>query len=121
MLYPKPAKKKQKKAKNNPVPTEQDKCFVCGAIYAETHEAFHGRGKRQLSIKYGLQCKLCYKHHRDPKTGVHYDPAFDFFIKQKYQQKFEETHSRKEFIQLFGRNYLDMTFEEYKKKGVDVA
>jgi hypothetical protein len=30
-------------------------------------------------------------------------------------------HMNKAIVEIFGKNYLDMTFEEYKKKGVDVA
>lgn len=112
---PKPAKSKKKRAKNNPKPTQHDTCYICGKPYAQTHEVFYGRGKRQLSIKYGMQCKLCEEHHTGP-NGIHNDPYFDFKVKQIYQRRFEEQYRHELFIKLFGRNYLGMTYEEYKKK-----
>lgn len=118
MRFPKPDKKKQKRAKNNPKPTIEDKCYVCNAPYAATHEVFYGRGKRQLSIKYKMQAKLCYEHHEHTRTGIHFDKRFDFKVKQIYQRKFEKEYSREKFIEVFGRNYLDMSFEEYIHKGV---
>lgn len=123
MLYPKPKQKKQKKAKNNPRPGANDKCAICGRSNAHLHEVFYGKN-RQNSIKYKMQIRLCYWCHEGDekhKEGVHYNPVFDFMLKQKFQKKFEQEWSHEKFMQVFGKNYLGMTFEEYKKKGVDVA
>lgn len=114
---PKQKLRKQKKAKNNPKPTEFDTCYVCGKRFAATHEVFYGKGKRQLSIKYGMQIRLCYTHHQREGTGIHFDKRFDFKVKQIYQKRFEEQHSHELFMQEFGKDYLSMTFEEYIKKG----
>ncbi|NLD49901.1 MAG: hypothetical protein GX660_22390 [Clostridiaceae bacterium] len=119
MLYPKPAKKKQKKAKNNPRPGSNDLCAICGKSYAHLHEIYFGKN-RQNSIEHKMQIRLCFQCH-EGKDGVHNNPVFDFMLKQHYQQKFEQQRSREEFVKIFGKNYLNMSFEEYKKKGVDVA
>jgi hypothetical protein len=102
---PKPPKSKRKKAVNNSRPTATDICEVCGAGYAANHEIFFGRGKRQLSIKYGLQKRLCHEHHQGP-YGPHFNKAIDDEYKREGQTKFEETHTREEWMKLIGKNYL---------------
>ena len=100
---PKP-KTKKKRARKNPRPTADDICRYCGRPYAQTHEVFEGNGRRQISIKYGMQVKLCYLCHRDIQT--HPLQGRDLALKKEFQAKFEETYSREEFIKNFGRNYL---------------
>jgi hypothetical protein len=121
--YSKGPPKKNKRAKNNPKPTDQDLCRECSKPYAHTHEAFFGRGQRQLSIKYGMQVKLCYYHHNDPssKEAVHNNPAFDLSLKQEYQQKFEQIYGYDEFMRIFRKNYIGITVEEYTKQFKGVA
>ncbi len=106
MMYPKPPKKTKKYTKRNPVPTENSKCEVCGAGYAETHEIFYGPGNRKLSIKYGLQALLCAEHHRGME-GPHNNRKRDLELKRREQRAFEQWHGRSEFLRIFGRNYLD--------------
>lgn len=110
LAFPKPKcnKGNSKRAKNNPKPTIYDHCAVCGRPYAELHEVFHGNGNRQNSIKYGMQVRLCEEHHRTGKDAVHNNREFDLHLKQKYQAIFEETHSREEFVRIFGKNYLEL-------------
>ena len=104
---PKPPKSKRKKAVNNSRPTAADTCEVCGKPYAALHEIFGGKN-RQLSIKYGLQVRLCYEHHNRPGgMNPHHNKAINDRLKREGQMKFEETHSREDFLRLFGRNYLD--------------
>lgn len=119
MLYPKPKQKKQKKAKNNPRPGSTDYCAMCGKPYAHLHEVYYGKN-RQNSIEYKMQIRLCYQCH-EGKDGVHNNPAFDFMLKQHFQRKFEFEWDHGKFVKVFGKNYLGMSIEEYKKKGVDVA
>lgn len=105
------------KSKRNPKPTEDDICSVCHTPYAHTHEVFFGTANRRISIEYGFQEKLCAFHHQHWENAPHVKPYkndidtpdawFDKGLKQKHQARFEETHSREEFMQLIGRNYLD--------------
>lgn len=106
MIYPvpKPPKKKKKKPLNNPKPTVEDRCRYCCTPYASTHEVFDGNGRRQLSIKYGMQVKLCIPCHKDIQE--HPLQGRDLELKKEFQGKFEETHSRDEFIRVFGKSYL---------------
>ncbi|MGI6227321.1 MAG: hypothetical protein ACOYJ1_13810 [Peptococcales bacterium] len=89
----------------NPKPTDQDTCEVCGRGYAHLHEVFFGSGRRQLSIKYGLQKRLCQEHHLGP-LGPHHNREYDLVLKREAQRKFEQEYSRAEFLRIFGRNYL---------------
>jgi hypothetical protein len=106
---------KKHKAKNNPVPTENDLCYYHKTPYARNHEIYYGN-RRQLSIKHGMQRRLCFWCHEGPE-GVHNNPLFNFNLKQEFQGIFEVNHSKGEFIKLFGKDYLNMTFEEFIKKG----
>jgi hypothetical protein len=104
--YPKPKLKKQRKAKNNPVPTINDICRYCQNTYASTHEVFEGTGRRQLSIKYKLQVKVCNDCHGDiqlhPLTGR------DLELKKEFQQKFIDTYGYELWMKIFMRDYSGM-------------
>ena len=106
MMIQKPKHKRRvPKAKNNPVPTEIEQCFFCDRWgYMQTHECIGGNGRRQLSIRYGLQVKLCDTCHREITDNVRLDRVQE--LKQWGQRKFEQEHSRDDFLKLFGRNYL---------------
>lgn len=89
---------------SNPTPTIDDLCEDCGAPHAQLHEVYAGIGRRNLSIKYGLQRRLCDRCHRFITSAA--GGGRDAELKRSYQARFEETHTREEFIRLFGRNYL---------------
>jgi hypothetical protein len=102
---PKPKHKKQKRAVNNPKPTAEDICRYCGTPYASTHEVYEGSGRRQISIKYGMQVKLCIICHKDIQE--HPLQGRDLELKQEFQRKFEaEGNSRELFRKLFSVSYL---------------
>lgn len=82
-------------------------CFVCQQDgYTEEHHIFFG-ANRKLSEKYGLKVYLCYEHHRGA-NGVHGKNGrqLNLRLKQTAQKNFEESHTKKEFIQIFGKNYI---------------
>ena len=101
---PKPPKRR-KRLLRNPIPTADDHCEDCGSPYAQTHEVYGGAGRRQVSMKYGMQRRLCDRCHRYLTTARGHDR--DMELKKMYQERFEKNHSREEFIRLFGRNYLE--------------
>lgn len=104
-MYPKPKfKRRVPCARNNPKPTADDICRYCGKNFASLHEVFEGTGRRQLSIKYGLQVRLCHTCHHDIQT--HPLQGRDLELKKEFQAKFEQTNSREEFRRLFGKSYL---------------
>lgn len=85
----------------------EKKCIFCDSTYkVEKHHCLHGTANRKLSEEYGLTVWLCPYHHRDTKYGVHGNNEKDLLLKQLAQQKFELTHTRDEFVKIFGRNYL---------------
>ncbi|HUV84994.1 MAG TPA: hypothetical protein VMV86_04745 [Methanosarcinales archaeon] len=107
--FPKPAKGKKKKPLNNKKPTAEDICTFprCNRPYAHNHEIYYGRGKRQLSIKYKLQKRLCYEHHNMPGgNNPHFNKQIDKQLKQMAQKQFEEEYSHDLFMKLFNQNYL---------------
>lgn len=77
---------------------EEKYCKECGTSYGV--ELHHIMSRKQL--KPLEDCKhnfvyLCYKHHRDHKTGVHFNRKL--YLKYKLQfQNYLETHLLKEFL-----------------------
>jgi hypothetical protein len=104
--FPKPKLKKQRKARYNHIPTINDICRYTGLPYAENHEVFFGKGRRQLSIIYGLQVRVSSKIHAD----IHAHPlrGLDLDLKKEYQEIFENKYGHEMFVGLFGRDYLSM-------------
>ena len=85
---------------------DQKECLICGTTYGlERHHIFGGTSNRKNSEKYGLVCYLCADHHRGP-SGVHQFRALDLAVKQRAQADFEETHTRDEFVRIFGKSWL---------------
>lgn len=81
-------------------------CFICGRTdYVERHHIYGG-ARRKKSEQYGLVVDLCVKHHRGAEHGAHSSKATAMFLKQHGQMEFENTHSREEFMAIFGKNYL---------------
>ena len=85
----------------------EKECYVCKTTKGlHLHHGFFGPN-RKISDKYGLVVWLCGKHHNLSNEGVHFNPELDRAIKQELQRKFEETHTREQFMAIIGRNYLD--------------
>ena len=79
-----------------------DQCFICQKSPVDIHEIYGG-AKRRTSMKNGFCIPLCRQHHY---FATNFKWLSDIY-KIKCQRKFEETHSRKEFIEIIGRNYLE--------------
>lgn len=73
----------------------------------ERHHIYFGAGMRQISDKHGFWVWLKPEWHRGTQ-GVHGRDGhkIDLRLKQDCQRKFEETHTREEFMAIIGRNYL---------------
>ena len=73
------------------------------------HEIFFGKN-RQNSIKYGLVVFLTPEMHNMSNAGVHFNHSFDLKLKQIGQHAAMDYYgwSVKDFIKIFGKNYLDM-------------
>lgn len=81
-------------------------CFVCGKTNGHIHEIFFGTANRKISIEQGFCVYLCPAHHNTSNYGVHFNRELDLKLKQLCQSKYEETHTREEFMKLIGKNYL---------------
>lgn len=86
---------------------EKKRCFFCLSQSAlEVHHCIYGVAERKKSEQYGLKVYLCKRHHTGDQ-GVHtMRPDLDLKLKQLAQRKFEETHSREDWIKEFGKSYL---------------
>ena len=84
------------------------RCFICNkANNLHEHHIYFGSAKRKISEVNGFKCWLCLEHHIGT-FGVHGIKGYetDKYLKKVCQMKYEETHSREEFMKLIGRNYL---------------
>lgn len=89
------------------VQKNNDECFMCGRSYwLEEHHIF-GAANRKHSTKYGLVVNLCHWCHNEPPDGVHHNKENRERLMQAGQRAFEETHTREEFMAIFGRNWLE--------------
>ena len=88
---------------------DRKECYVTRRPYPlEEHHIYYGTGKRKISEKYGFKVWLTPEKHRFANDSVHLDPnrKLDLRLKRECQAKFEETHSREEFVDLIGKSYL---------------
>lgn len=82
-------------------------CFICGTSYnLHDHHIFAG-SNRKNSEKTGLKVWLCYTHHNGSNYSPHFNREVELELKRIAQAKYEETHTREEFMSIFGKNYLD--------------
>ena len=85
-----------------------DECFFTGMDKDRCicHHCFGGTANRKLSEIYGMKVWLVPEYHTSYPNGVHRNRRNDLRCKRYAQSKFEETHSREEFISVFGKSYL---------------
>lgn len=79
-------------------------CYVCGRPYPNLHHMMNGANKKKAE-QYGLILPLCINHHTGAE-GVHTKPEKMLACRQMAQRKFEEEHTRDEWIEQFGKSYL---------------
>jgi len=85
---------------------DEKECYVTGDTNNLHCHHIYGGGNRQISEKNGFKVWLRADWHNMSDYGVHFNPKLDLRLKQECQRKYEETHSRAEFMALIGRNYL---------------
>lgn len=82
-------------------------CFITGSTNnLNLHHIYMGPN-RKTSDKNGFTVYLRADWHNMSNYSVHFDSDLDLHLKQICQAKYEETHSREDFIKLIGRNFLD--------------
>ena len=115
-----PKKKGKKKTKKRLEPTqsimqdnEDNRCYLCMDLnkdftfkYTEEHHCIYGMANRAISERLGLKVKLCLEHHRIGKEAVHNNVNNSLILKKAAQRKYEEDHSRAEWMAEMERNWL---------------
>lgn len=78
---------------------------ICIAIISHI---YFGNPLRRISEENGFWVYLAGWLHNQSADGVHGKNGheLDMMLKRHCQMKYEETHSREEFMRLIGRNYL---------------
>lgn len=87
--------------------TEKE-CYITGSTYNLHRHHIYAGGRRKISEANGFWVYLTGRLHNQSNEGVHGKDGhgLDLYLKQACQMKFEETHSREEFMELIGKNYL---------------
>ena len=81
-------------------------CIICGDTRAEIHHVFFGIPNREHCDEDGLWVWVCPDHHRLSANSFHFNRSMDLKLKRYAQRKYEETHTREEFIERYGKSYL---------------
>ena len=90
---------------------EEKKCYITGQtnnLHRHHQHIYFGNPNRQTSEKNGFWVYLAGYLHNQSNIGVHGKDGheLDLLLKKHCQAKYEETHSREEFIKLIGKSYL---------------
>lgn len=85
--------------------TERGECFLCGKYPTEEHHIFGGANRRNSEIN-GFKAFLCRSCHTGTPNGVHHNRKNNDMLKAVCQAEFEKTHTRQEFMDIIGKNYL---------------
>ena len=89
-------------------------CYLCMLLNndedrrtgLEEHHIFGGKN-RSLSEHYGLNVYLCNEHHQSSTESVQRNKEINQLMHEIGQRAFEERYPNLNFMQIFGKNYLD--------------
>lgn len=87
----------------------EKECYITGQTNNLHRHHIYAGGRRKISEREGFWVYLVGRLHNQSDEGVHGKNGreLDLMLKQDCQRKYEETHSREEFMSLIGKNYLD--------------
>ena len=99
-------------------PEDRERCYMCmlrnddysEPEYLERHHVMFGAGRRKKAEADGLTVMLCRSHHYE----VHHDNTSRRGLCVIAQREYEKTHTRAEWMDRYGRNYLE---EEKQNEG----
>ena len=84
-------------------------CYICGIMDSDyikmhRHHVYQGRGRRQISDRYGAVVDLCERCH----SKVHHNADYADYLHKKMQKKLmkENGWTVEEFIEIFGKSYI---------------
>lgn len=78
-------------------------CLLCGDNRNIEKHHIYGAGNRGISERNGFWVYLCHRCH----MSLHDHREEDLMLKTMCQKQYEKKHTRKEFMKLIGRNYLE--------------
>lgn len=81
-------------------------CYISGATTNLHKHHVYEAYNRKNSEKYGFYVYLRADLHNLSSNGVHFNRELDLELKRLCQAKFEESHTREEFLKIIGKNYL---------------
>lgn len=97
-------------------------CYLCRRLHGDTapkatqcHHVVFGTANRKLSEKYGLKVYLCLYHHEYGPEAIHNNAELANRLKAEAQEAFERTHTREQWMEIFGKNYRE---DEHGKTAV---
>ena len=79
-----------------------ERCFICGGTATDMHEIYSG-ANRKASMIHDFCCPLCRKCHQN--ITINY--GLNLRLKRLCQEKFEQNHTRQEFLDIIKKNYLE--------------
>lgn len=82
---------------------EDRECFISGYTGALDKHHIYAGNSRSASEKYGCWVWLRHDIHMDLHDR---NKTLDKILRRTCQERFEETHSREMFIDIFGKSYL---------------
>lgn len=83
---------------------DEPECYISGSRRnLDKHHCIHGRANRKIAEKYGLWVWLQHDIHMRLHDS---DKKLDKELEQEAQRAFEKNHSRNEWMNLIGKNYL---------------
>lgn len=115
LMFPKGGKcrKRKKHAGSILQPKEEKWCCLCAMLYGDygekrvqEHHVCFGTANRAASEEPGLKANLCAAHHTQGPEAVHRNREMAVELCKKAQEIFEREHSREEWMERIGRNYL---------------
>lgn len=123
--------KKRKKHKQSIMQIKDGTCYLCKRLNEDyrihpvvhEHHVYCGPN-RSVSEENGFKVYLCLEHHTVGKAAVHNNHENMRILQKDCQREYEKTHTRQQFMDLIGRNYLDEEWkphEENKEKGEELG
>lgn len=89
-------------------------CYLCRKLQQDfrIHRIVHehhiyGGPNRPVSEAHGFKVYLCPEHHEFGKEAAHSNQEMMRIMQQDCQREYEKTHTRDEFMELIGRNFLE--------------
>lgn len=86
--------------------SNEHKCYICGTDYNIHKHHIYAGSRRKTSEKYGCWVYLCANHHNMSNDSVHMNKHMDLKLREYCQTIFEKKYPDKDFLKIFGINYL---------------